>query len=322
MKKSENAQRQTDLAFRREELKGTIPETFYAGAMSYMRRKYTRDLKNVDLAIMGVPFDLATGHRPGARFGPRAIREASVFQAWDPSWWWGFDPFDKLAVVDYGDCAFDYGHPEMITQTIEDEAYSIIEQGPGLLCFGGDHYVSYPLLRAHNRLHGKVSLIHFDAHTDTWPADEGRIDHGTMFYHAIKQGIIDPETSVQIGIRTSNDDPMGVTVLDCRWVNRNGIEKTIAEIRSRVGNNKCYVTYDIDCLDPSFAPGTGTPVSGGLSTYQSLEIIRGLEGINVIGMDVVEVAPAYDTSNITGIAASTLAASLICLYATRNASSN
>ncbi len=316
-KLTENASRQTDMAFRREELKGTVAETFYAGALSYMRRKYTRDLAGVDLAIMGVPFDLATGHRPGARFGPRAIREASAFQAWDPSWWWGFDPFEQLAVADYGDCCFDYGHPESIPGAIADEAFEIISQGPGLLSFGGDHFVTYPLLQAHHRLHGKLSLVHFDAHTDTWPAEKGRIDHGTMFYHAIKEGLIDPATSIQIGIRTTNEDSLGVTVLDSPFVHRQGVDATIERIHETVAGSKCYVTFDIDCLDPCFAPGTGTPVAGGLSTYQCLEILRGLKGLDVAGMDVVEVAPAYDTSNITGIAASSLAASMICLYASR-----
>jgi agmatinase len=158
------------------------------------------------------------------------------------------------------------------------------------------------------KLHGKpISLIHFDAHCDTWPDKHpDSLNHGCMFYYAINEGLIDPKTSIQIGIRTYNDDFMGVKILGADWVHRHSIEDVVKEIRNRVGNNPTYLTFDIDCLDPAFAPGTGTPVVGGLSTAQAIAIIRQLTSINYVGMDIVEVSPPYDHTNITSLAEATL----------------
>lgn len=307
-----------DHALYRDSLYGTTPEATYAGAVSFMRRKYTHDLKGVDLVVTGVPLDTATTNRPGARFGPRAIRAASTIMAWERPYGMEFDPFDKLAVVDYGDCLFDLGRPESVPAAIEKHASAIIEQGPGLLTLGGDHFIAYPLLQAHAKKFGApISLLHFDAHSDTWEDEDGRIDHGTMFYHAAKEGIIDPGTSVQIGLRTQNPDTMGFNILDGPWVQENGVDAVIAATRKIVGDRPVYLTFDIDCLDPSFAPGTGTPVCGGLSSYQAMSIIRGLRGINLMGMDLVEVAPAYDVGEITALAAAHLAMEMICVYASR-----
>ena len=309
-----------DLAFTRESVYGTVPEPTYAGALSFMRRKYTRDLTGVDLAVMGVPFDTATTNRPGSRFGPRAIRAASIIMAWAPPYGLGYDPFDKLAVVDYGDCLFDHGRPDQVPAAIEKYAFEAIDQGPALLTLGGDHFISYPLLKANARKHGApLSLVHFDAHSDTWKDEEGRIDHGTMFYHAAQEGIIDPATSIQIGLRTHNDDTHGFNICDAPWVHQHGIEATIKAIRDCVGDRPVYLTFDIDCLDPSYAPGTGTPVCGGLTSHQAMAILRGLAGINVVGMDVVEVAPAYDVGEITALAGAHLAVEMVCLYAARKA---
>ncbi len=307
-----------DHAIYRDSLYGTTPEPTYAGAVSFMRRKYTRDLKGVDLVVTGVPLDTATTNRPGTRFGPRAIRAASTIMAWERPYGMEFDPFDKLAVVDYGDCHFDFGRPESVPAEIEAHASTIIEKGPGLLTLGGDHFLSYPLLKAHARKFGApISIVHFDAHSDTWADEDGRIDHGTMFYHAAKAGIVDPKTSVQIGLRTQNPDTMGFNVLDGPWVQENGVAAVIKKTRAVLGDRPVYLTFDIDCLDPSFAPGTGTPVCGGLSTYQAMSIIRGLRGINLIGMDLVEVAPAYDVGEITALAGAHLAMEMICVYASR-----
>jgi agmatinase len=158
--------------------------------------------------------------------------------------------------------------------------------------------------------------VHFDAHSDTWPDDElQRIDHGTMFYHAAREGLVDPMRSVQIGLRTTNDDTLGFQVLDARQVNRSTPEAIAEAIRARVGDHPVYLTFDIDCLDPAFAPGTGTPVCGGLSSHQALEILRGLRGINLVGMDVVEVSPPYDHAEMTALAGATLAMEMVCLYA-------
>ncbi|MEO4047076.1 agmatinase [Pseudomonas sp. CAU 1711] len=308
-----------DQAITRPSLYGTSAEPTYAGITSFMRRRYTRDLQGVDLVVSGVPFDTATTNRPGSRFGPRAIRAASIQSAWARHYPWEFDPFDLLACIDYGDCHFDHGTPQETPAVIEAHAERILEAGCAMLTLGGDHFISYPLLKAHAKKHGQLALIHFDAHSDTWPDEEGRrIDHGTMFYHAAREGLVDPACSVQVGLRTTNDDVMGFAVLDARQVNRSTPEQIAELIRARVGDRPVYLTFDIDCLDPAFAPGTGTPVCGGLSSHQALEILRGLRGINLVGMDVVEVAPPYDNAEVTALAGATLAMEMICLYAARH----
>jgi agmatinase len=238
--------------------------------------------------------------------------------AWERPYGMEFDPFEKLAVVDYGDCLFDFGKPDSVPTEIQSHAEEIINQGPGLLSLGGDHFVAYPLLKAHAKKFGApLSILHFDAHSDNWADEDGRIDHGTMFFHAAKEGIIDPKTSVQIGLRTFNPDSMGFNILDAPWVHENGIEAVIKETRTKLEDRQVYLTFDIDCLDPSYAPGTGTPVSGGLTSYQAMSILRGLRGINLIGMDVVEVSPAYDVGEITALAASHIAMEMICIYASK-----
>ncbi|MDH3532153.1 MAG: agmatinase [Gammaproteobacteria bacterium] len=316
-----NTQRKdsSDNAITRKSLYGTTAEPTYAGVTSFMRRKYTQDLDGVDVVVTGVPLDTATTNRPGARFGPRAIRAASSIMAWERPYGMEFDPFDKLAVIDYGDCYFDFGRPAGVPDAIQRHAHDIISKGPGLLSLGGDHFIAYPLLKAHARRHGApLSLLHFDAHSDTWADADGRIDHGTMFYHAAREGLVDPAQSVQIGLRTTNPDTLGFNVLDAPWVHANGIAATIAKAREAVGNNPVYLSFDIDCLDPSYAPGTGTPVCGGLTSHQAMAVIRGLSGINIVGMDIVEVAPAYDVGEITALAASHLAMEMLYLYACRH----
>ena len=306
-----------DHAFTSRDLKGTNLEPTYSGALSFMRRKYSKELADVDVVVSGFPLDTATTNRPGARFGPRAIRAASSNNAWNRPYGAEFDPFDRLAVIDYGDCHWDHGRPEEIPAAIEAHAAHVLGSGASLLALGGDHFISYPLLKAYAKRHGPLSLIHFDAHSDTWDDAEGagRVDHGTMFYHAAKDGLVDPRRSVQIGLRTHNDDLMGFNVLDAPWVHENGGAKTAAEVRRIVGGHGAYLTFDIDCLDPSFAPGTGTPVPGGLSSAQAIAILRGLAGIRFLGMDIVEVAPAYDVSEITALAAAHLAHEWLALYA-------
>jgi agmatinase len=310
-----------DHAITRDDLYGTIPEPTYAGATSFMRRKYSRDLEGVDVVVTGIPLDTATTNRPGARLGPRAIRAASTIMAWEKSYGMEFDPFDKLAVIDYGDCFFDFGRPQQVPDAIEAHATEIISKGPALLALGGDHFIAYPLLKAHAKKHGApLSLIHFDAHSDTWADQEGRIDHGTMFFHAAKEGLVDPASSIQIGLRTTNPDTLGFNIVDAPWVHDQGIAAVVEKIRKVVGGNPAYLTFDIDCLDPSYAPGTGTPVCGGLTSHQALEILRGLAGIDIVGMDIVEVAPAYDVGEITALAAAALAMEMLYLYARRPAS--
>jgi agmatinase len=309
----------SDHAFTAQEIKGTRQEPTYSGALSFLRRRYTRDLAGVDVAVTGIPLDTATTSRPGARYGPRGIRLMSSQIAWARPYGCDFDPLEKLAVVDYGDCVWDHGRPAEIPAAIEAHADTIISTGAAMLSMGGDHFVSYPLLKAHAKRHGPLSLVHFDAHSDTWnDADgAGRVDHGTMFYHAAREGIVDPKRSVQIGLRTHNDDLMGFNVLDAPWVHEHGATAVATEARRIVGRNKAYLTFDIDCLDPSFAPGTGTPVAGGLSSAQAFAILKGLAGIDFVGMDIVEVAPPYDVADITALAAAHIAHEWLALYAVR-----
>lgn len=306
-----------DQAVHRETLRGTRSEPTYSGALSFMRRKYARELAGVDLAVTGIPFDSATTNRPGARFGPRALRQASTQLSWAQLDHWGFDAFDKLAVIDYGDCEFDLGRPETIPQRIEEHARRIILQGAGLLALGGDHFITYPILKAHAEKHGPLSLIHFDAHSDTWEDEDGRVDHGTMFYHAAKEGLIEAKRSVQVGLRTFNKDTWGFHQLKAPWVHERGAAAVSDKVRSIVGDHPCYLTFDIDCLDPACAPGTGTPVIGGLSSHQAQQTLRGLAGVNLAGMDLVEVAPAYDVGEITSLAGASLALEMIYLYASK-----
>lgn len=307
----------TDLAFTRESPYGTRAEPTYSGALSFLRRTYTKELAGVDVAVLGIPFDLATTNRPGTRLGPRAIRAASASLAWCRPYAWDFDPFDRLHVIDYGDLFFDQGRPHLVPDVIRAQIEAVVNANVLPLSLGGDHFISYPILQALAAKHGPLSLIHFDAHSDTWEDSDGRIDHGTMFFHAAKQNLVDPARSIQIGMRTHNNDTHGFAVIDARDLHAQGVDSVIARIRERVGTNRCYVSFDIDFLDPAFAPGTGTPVVGGFSTHDALRLIRGLAGLHIIGADVVEVSPPFDVSEITALAAASVAQELLAAIAAR-----
>ena len=311
----EDAKSHIDHAFTRDDLKGLSFENAFGGATSFLRRKYSKDLTGVDLAITGVPFDQAVTHRTGTRFGPRAIREASALQPFDPPYGWGFDPLSDFAILDYGDLAFDYANVPAFPQGLEDHIAGILAAGPGTMTLGGDHFITLPILRAYAKKFGPLSVIQFDAHSDLWPDDDmDRIDHGTMMYKAVKQGIVDPATSVQIGIRTECEDYLGIEYIDARTVHEKGTDWVTKRAKEIVGDHSTYVTFDIDCLDPAFAPGTGTPVWGGLASWQAAAILRDLAGINIVGGDVVEVSPPYDTTGATAIAGAHVATELVCLY--------
>jgi agmatinase len=311
-----DAPRPTDHAIHRTSDLGYVPENNFGGVLSFLRRRYTRDLSGIDVAVTGIPLDVATTFRPGARLGPQAIRAATV-QLNEPLFPWGYGPCDHLNVVDYGDCPLDHHRPATLVPSITAHAREIIAGNTTLLSLGGDHFITLPLLRAHAERHGQpLALIHFDAHTDTWADDDAdSLNHGTMFYKAVKEGLIDPKRSVQIGIRTWNDDTMGLTVLGADAVHSSGTQATAAKILDIVGEHPAYLTFDIDCLDPAFAPGTGTPVPGGLSSAQALDILRRLVPARLVGMDVVEVAPAYDHAEITALAAAHIATEMLCLLA-------
>ena len=311
----EDAKTQVDHAFTRSDRRGLSFENAFGGATSFLRRRYSKDLSGVDLAVTGVPFDQAVTNRPGTRLGPRAIREASALQTYDPPYGWGFDPLSDFDIVDYGDLAFDYAKTSDFPAALTAHIKTILQAGAASLVLGGDHFISFPILRAYAEKYGPLSLLQFDAHSDTWPDDDmERIDHGTMFYKAVKLGLIDPATSVQVGIRTENADTLGFNIIDARTVHEIGPQATAAKIKQIIGPRPTYVSFDIDCLDPAYAPGTGTPVWGGLNSAQAAIILRDIAGINVVGADVVEVSPPFDPAGITAVAGAHVALELICLW--------
>ncbi len=311
----EDARHQVDTAFTRPELRGMAYENTFGGATSFLRRRYSKDMAGVDLAVFGVPFDQAVTNRPGTRFGPRAIREASSLQVFDAPYGWDFNPLEDFAIVDAGDLAFDYARPADFPDALSAAASGILAAGPGLLALGGDHSISLPLLRACAERFGPLALVQFDAHTDTWADDDlTRHDHGTMFYKAVKLGLIDPAHSVQLGIRTHNPDTLGIRVIDAPEIQRRTPQDIADEVLSITNGCKAYLTFDIDFLDPAFAPGTGTPVWGGPSSAQAAAILRGLRGLDLVAGDVVEVSPPYDHGGITAVAGAHAALEILCLY--------
>lgn len=296
----------------------------YQGIATFARCLHTRDLNGVDVAIVGVPYDGATSHRSGARFGPRAIREQSLLL-------WGYNnalkvaPLKVLRTIDYGDVNI---VPVDILAThlaIELEVGEILAAGVSAIALGGDHSISLPLLRAHAAKFGPLAVVHFDAHPDTWNAEFGnqRFSHGTPFRRAIEEGLIDTTAYVQVGIRGPTAGPedyedalgLGARIISVDEALVRGTTHVAQEIVSVVGTRQAYITLDIDALDPAFAPGTGTPEVGGFTSQQVLQLIRGLAGLNVVGADVVEVAPAYDHGAITAILAANLVFELLSIMA-------
>ncbi|GIU05664.1 agmatinase [Shewanella morhuae] len=292
--------------------------SLYSNAFGYLRQPLNfKPLESdANVVVIGLPFDMATTGRSGGRMGPDAIRRASVNLAWeDTRWPWDFSLSKSINIVDAGDLVFNCGDAEDFTQRLEAFATQVLNAGKTLLSFGGDHFVTLPLLRAHYKKYGKMALLHFDAHTDTY-SQGSKYDHGTMFYHAPREGLIDPAHSVQVGIRTEyKRETHSYQVIDAATANDITADDIVAQIRARVGDMPLYVTFDIDCLDPAFAPGTGTPVCGGLSSDKAMKIIRGLRGMNIVGMDVVEVAPAYDSADITALAGATLGLEMLHVWA-------
>ena len=293
----------------------------YANVFSFLSLPFCDqpDGGDADVAILGLPYDLATSGRPGTRSGPTAIRQASANLRWEGARWpWSFELADRLQVVDCGDVSFYQGDHAAFVSECEARAGALIDAGKKLLSLGGDHYVALPLLRRHAARYGKLALIHFDAHTDT--DEDGWIyDHGAMFHHARMEGLLQENRCVQVGIRTwyePSTHPFTVIDADAACA---GSAADISDAIARVvGDAPAYVSFDIDCLDPAYAPGTGTPVAGGLSSNQALAILRGLKDLNLVGMDVVEVAPAFDTSQVTALAAATLGLEFLYLLANRS----
>jgi len=294
--------------------------SMFSNVYSYLGLPFSRDLDDtsIDAVVMGVPYDLGTSGRAGTRSGPNAIRQASANLRWEEQRWpWTFSLGDKLTATDYGDIQFMWGDSDDMLAQVEDHAARITAAGKTLVTFGGDHFVTLPLLRGHAKTHGTLSLIHFDAHTDCYDEAE-KYNHGCMFFRAPKEGLIDPSRSIQIGIRTDYDRANHLfEVIDAHQANEQSVAETVAAIRKRVGDNPAYLTFDIDCLDPAYAPGTGTPVVGGLSTSKVLRILQGIADLNIVGFDVVEVSPAYDNANITALAGATLALQFLYMRASQ-----
>lgn len=295
-------------------------EQTFTASRTFVRTPLAANAAGADAAFLGVPFDLATSNRPGARFGPNAIRAASAQLAELKAYPGGFDPLQFVKAVDLGDVYLDYGNPHTIVAAIEAAATAVIDAGAFLCAFGGDHFITYPLIKAHVKKHGPVALLHFDAHTDTWRSNNTldqpvELNHGTMLCRAIDEGLIVPQRSVQTGIRTWVDDAMGVTIFDNVLVETNRAADIANAIRAIAGEGPCYLTVDIDCLDPAYAPGTGTPVTGGLTPVKLLQILRGISGLNIVGFDIVEVAPVYDSGGITALNAATIVYEQLCRLA-------
>lgn len=300
----------------------------YAGLITFARRQATRDLAEADIAVVGIPFDGGTTHRPGARFGPRAIREQSLFVGQYP---WGHWPWceatderpavnlwETARIVDWGDVpmtVFWPGYPDRMVAEVRRTVAEILATDTMVLALGGDHMVSYPVLAATAERHGPLSLVHFDAHCDTWDMGDD-LNHGTMFRLAVRDGFVDPSRSIQVGMRTPNPDGVGFTVVDADTLLDRPLRDTIDQIRATVGDHPVYVSVDIDFLDPASAPGTGTPVVGGPTARQARQLLYGLAGLRVVGADHVEVAPHLDgPGDPTAITAATLALDLAHLLA-------
>lgn len=308
-----------DHAITATSMTGTATDPTYAGALSFMRRRYTKNIEGADAVVWGIPFDGAVSNRPGARFGPQAIRRASAIFDNDPQYPFHRDLFDELAVVDYGDCLLDYGNPQDAPAAIEREALAILSTGAFLVSLGGDHSITWPLLKAHAEIHGPLALVHFDAHQDTWSDDGKRVDHGSFVTRAVREGVIDPDRSIQIGIRTHAPEDFGIKILHGYEIEEMRAADIAYAVIERTGGRKSYVTFDIDCLDPAFAPGTGTPVAGGPSSAKTLSVLRQLNQLDMVGADIVEVAPAYDHADITAIAGASVAQHYLGLLAERKA---
>lgn len=301
------------------DLRGGAHDPTYAGALSFMRRRYSKDVTGADAVVWGVPFDLAVSNRPGTRFGPQALRRVSAIFDGDAQFPSRIDPFETLAVVDYGDCMLPRSDLQGCAAAIEREAAAIIANGAQLVTLGGDHFITLPLLRAHVARHGKLALVQFDAHQDTWDDGVGAISHGTFVLEAVREGLIDVERSIQIGIRTVAPRDCGLEIIDAYAAHALGPEGVVARIRARVGQGPAYLTFDIDALDPAYAPGTGTPVAGGLSSAEALRMVWALRGLDWRGMDVVEVSPPYDHADATAIAGAAIAQHYLQMLALKRA---
>ncbi|MET9000910.1 agmatinase [Amycolatopsis sp. Hca4] len=295
----------------------------FAGFATFARLPRIDQVERADVAVVGVPFDSGVSYRPGARFGPAAVREASrLLRPYHPEL--DVSPFEEKQVVDAGDIAVNPFNIGEAIETLQQEAEALQADGTRLVTVGGDHTIALPLLRAAAKKHGPVALLHFDAHLDTWDTYFGEpYTHGTPFRRASEEGILDTSALSHVGTRgplygkrdLEEDRRLGFGIVTSGDVMRRGVAETVDALRQRIGDRPLYVSVDIDVLDPAHAPGTGTPEAGGMTSRELLEILRGLRDLNLVGADVVELAPAYDHAEITAIAASHVAYDLVSLLA-------
>ncbi|MET8850472.1 agmatinase [Amycolatopsis sp. NPDC004625] len=293
----------------------------FAGFATFARLPRIDQVERADVAVVGVPFDSGVSYRPGARFGPAAVREASrLLRPYHPEL--DVSPFEEKQVVDAGDIAVNPFNIGEAIETLQQEAEALQANGTRLVTVGGDHTIALPLLRAAAKKHGPLALLHFDAHLDTWDTYFGEpYTHGTPFRRASEEGILDTSALSHVGTRgplygkrdLEEDRRLGFGIVTSGDVLRRGVDETVDALRQRIGDRPLYVSVDIDVLDPAHAPGTGTPEAGGMTSRELLEILRGLRDLNLIGADVVELAPAYDHAEITAIAASHVAYDLVSL---------
>jgi len=298
----------------------------FSGVRTFMRLPNTQDLENADAAVVGAPFDTGASFRAGARFGPEGIRSVShLLRPYNPSQ--DVQIFDHLSVIDYGDVPVVPGYIEESYEKIVEGLEEIHNAGVVPIVLGGDHSIALPELRAAAAVHGPLALVQFDSHADTWDEYFGKkFNHGTVFRRAVEEGLLIPENSIQVGMRGSLYDQgdleasreLGFDLLTTDAVRKLGIEETIDRIRGRVGEAKVYVSFDVDFVDPAFAPGTGTPEVGGFSSREAQEFVRGLLGLEIVGSDLVEVYPPYDgPGQVTALLAANVAFELLSQIAGR-----
>ena len=297
----------------------------YAGPSTFARIPELRDVDSCDVAIIGVPFDAGTSYRPGARFGPQAVRQASrqLRTNYHPNY--DVEPFKVQQVADAGDITCNPFNIDEAIKQIEDGATDLLNKVGSIITIGGDHTIALPLLRAVNKKCGQpVALVHFDAHLDTWDTYFGApYTHGTPFRRAREEGLFLDDASMHVGIRgplysrddLKEDEDLGFKIIHCDDFQTQSIEQIVKRIRDRVGDNPLYLSIDIDVLDPAHAPGTGTPEIAGMTSREMLNVLRGLSGMNLVSADVVEVAPAYDHAELTSTAAATIVYELINIIA-------
>jgi agmatinase len=276
------------------------------------------DPAGADIAVLGCSYDLGTTYRSGARFGPKHLREFGRYVgAWESGVWpWVDDVRNRQTIVDLGDVAFSAGYWESFRDAAMARVAEVMDAGAGLLALGGDHFVTYPLAKAVAEKHGPLAIVHFDSHTDDLPSPLH--NHGTMFFHGVVEGWIDPKASCHLGIRSPHDHSraLGYTIFDATYIHEHSSAQIAADVKALAGDRPAYVTFDIDFVDPAFAPGTGTPVPGGPDSYKSREILFEFDnvGLNVVAADLVEVAPLYDgPGDITSLLGATLASDMLTL---------